>query len=187
MKKLRFSEYLIKSNNLESHGFDEWVFSSGMLFNDIDKWWDTGSVRCRLHEGVDFQMFKDKTGKSHSLKTELKVPVMFDGEVVQIGNDLLGKSIFCKHEIQDEKNKILHTVYAHTIPHSDVKIGTRLKEGDLIATLADTNGKGLMISPHLHVTTAWIAETVDYKTLSWKTICDSDIVFISDPFDFIKL
>ncbi|MGR3318245.1 MAG: hypothetical protein ACUZ8O_07155 [Candidatus Anammoxibacter sp.] len=43
-------------------------------------------------------MFKDKTGKSHSLKTALKAPVMFDGEVMQIGNDLLGKTI-CDSDI----------------------------------------------------------------------------------------
>ncbi len=186
MKKSRFSEYLIKSNNLERQGFVEWVFLSGMLFNDIDKWWDSGTIRCRAHEGVDFQLFNDKAGRNHCLKTELNVPVMFDGKVIQVANDFLGKSIFCKHDIQDANNRYLHTAYAHTIPHSDIKIGTTLKEGDLIAKLASTDGKKSKIPHHLHVTIAWITETVDYEKLSWETIYDQDRVVFCDPFDFIE-
>ena len=175
MKKSRFSKCLVKSNNLDKQGFYEWCFSSGMLFNDLDKWWDPKSLRVKHHEGVDFQFFKDKEGRNHCLKTETAVPVMFDGEVVQICNDFLGKSIFCKHDIHDKNNRRLHTIYAHTVPHNDVKIGNSLKEGDLIATLADTNGKRSKISHHRHVSTAWITETIDYETLSWDTICSPNI------------
>ena len=77
-------------------------------------------------------------------------PVMQDGVVQAIFLDYLGKAMIIEHETPESENKRFLSVYAHTQPRAKIKIGMMVKEGDIIATLADTRKSKSKIIPHLH-------------------------------------
>lgn len=182
----RFSDYLIKNNHLDEEGFKEWIFVSGMLFNSREIWWKEDGTRPYPHEGIDFHMFRDLSGKTHTLKTDVKISLLFDGKVVHIINDFIGKSIFVIHNnIKDGNNHILHSIYAHTKPESDIEVGKTLKEGEIVATIAGTDIKKTNVPHHLHLSTAWISDKIQYDTLNWNTINSGEFVTFCDPLMFI--
>ena len=186
MRKSRFNEFLVMHNNLNKFGFDAWVFYPGMLFNDLHKWWGDGGVRQRPHEGLDLCFYRDKAGQEHSLDERIKIPVMYEGEIVRIDDDFLGKSIFVSHGIYDDLGNRFHTIYGHTNPYSGVAIGKTLSEGDAIATIADARKKKAKIFPHLHISVIWLPKAFPYKELNWQIIGDSQTVTLCDPLEFIE-
>jgi len=185
VRKSRFSEFLIKHNDLNKFEFEEWVFYPGMLFNDLYKWWGDGGVRQRPHEGLDLCFYRDKAGQEHSLDERIKIPVMYEGEIIRIEDDFLGKSIFVSHGIHDDLGNRFHTIYGHTNPYSGVAIGKTLSEGDAIATIADARKKKTEISPHLHISVAWLPKSFPYERLDWETMSNRSMATLCDPLEFI--
>ncbi len=185
MRKSRFNEFFIKHNDLDTTGFEKWVFYPGMLFLDQEKWWEIGGIRRHLHEGLDFCFYRDKTGQDYGLTEKTKVPVMYDGEVVCIEDDFLGKSVFVSHAIHDNCGNRLYTIYGHTSPYHGVTIGEVFREGDTIAAIADTREKSTQIAPHLHISVAWLSKDFPPEKLNWKTMSDSSIVTLCNPLEFV--
>lgn len=185
MKKSRFTEFLIRHNGLDKSRFEEWIFCPGMLFNDPYKWWGCGGIRQRPHEGLDFCFYRDKAGQEHSLDEGIKIPVMYEGEIIHIEDDFLGKSIFVSHGIYDGLGNRFHTIYGHTNPCSGIDIGKVLSEGEVIAAIADVGKKKTEISPHLHISVAWLPKSFPYERLNWKTISNRSMATLRDPLEFI--
>ncbi len=131
----------------------------GMLFKSEDEWWRTKNKRMTRHEGVDFVV---PAGDP--------VPALLDGVVVQVElpGELMGKSILVKHpHLRDAQGRIFHTLYAHVDPA--VKVGDVVKAGQLLGNVFHADpAKGA--PSHLHLTTAWIPEAMEGKTITWDHI-----------------
>lgn len=183
--KSQFSNYLIKYNYLDNIGFKQWIFLSGMLFQDFSKWWDSGNNRITSHEGLDFCFFEDKLGKHHRLNKNIVVPVMYNGEIVYVCDDFLGKSIFVKHSFYKKCGKMLYSIYAHTNLINRKGLSNKVNEGDKIATIANIKKRDSKIPPHLHISTIWLPDKFPVEMLNWRTLCKFERSNFSDPLRFI--
>ena len=73
------------------------------------------------------------------------------------------------------------SIYAHTKPRVGVQIGVMVKEGDIIATLADTSKSKSNIIPHLHFSLGLPSPNLTYNAFIWNTIRKSDMITLLDP------
>ena len=185
LRKTGFTKFFVRENALEEKGFKEWVFCSGMLFNALDKWWGNEGKRDWPHEGLDLCLYRDRRDKVLSLHGKMKIPVMYDGIVVRIINDFLGQSVIIEHGFDNSDNGRFYTIYGHTNPCSGVQVGRIVKQGDVIATLADPIKSKAGLLPHLHVSLGWTSEVVAYDKLDWETIGASNTLALLDPLHII--
>jgi len=181
LKKSRLTEMLIVENELDQGGFDSWIFCQGMLFNSPDKWWGDHGLRDFPHEGIDLCLFKGGNSRIRQLAETTQIPVMEDGVVRAMFKDYLGMAIIIEHEPADGSNERLLSVYAHTSPHPKIEAGVIVKEGDIIATLADTGHSKANILPHLHFTLGLLSESFSYKGFVWNTIRKPELITLLDP------
>ena len=185
--KSTFNSFFTKSNSyLHSNGFTEWIFYPGMLFHDTEAWWTDNGARPTPHEGIDLCFYRDSTERVLRINSGTKIPVMYAGNIVHIHDDFLGKSIYVKHRMNNKSGDTLHTIYGHTIPQNHCVTGKRVHEGDIIAEVAaiPENSKVL---PHIHITTAWIHESLPCKRLNWDTIWTSKSVTLCNPLEYIDI
>jgi hypothetical protein len=181
LSKIRFTKHLIQENALDEHGFKEWIFCPGMLFNAPDKWWGDQGKRDKLHEGLDLCLYRDRRGRVHRLEKKTKIPVIYDGIVVRIVNDFLSKSVIIEHGLTDGDNNRFCTIYAHINPHKDLYVGRIVKEGDIIATLADLRNSKVKTLSHLHISLGWASKFISYDKLDWETIGAPNTLTLMDP------
>lgn len=181
IRKSPFHESLIRLNGLDKQGFAVWVFKPGMLFKDLALWWGDGGVRRRPHEGLDICFYRDKVGQNCRLTEKTIIPVIYDGKIVRIHDDFLGKSVYVVHEIYNGDGNRLYTVYGHTSPLCGIAEGKELREGYPFATIADVGTGKTVIPPHVHLSVAWIPVTFPFERLNWDTMSDPDIVTLCNP------
>ena len=136
LKNTRFTEFLIRKNALDKGGFKGWVFCPGMLFNSTDKWWGDQGKRDKPHEGLDLCLYKDREDKILRLGEKAKVPVIYDGIVVRIVDDFLGKSVIIEHILSDFDNNRLCTI-------------TVIQSRKMIFTSAKSSRRGMSLQPWL--------------------------------------
>jgi murein DD-endopeptidase MepM/ murein hydrolase activator NlpD len=181
----RFTEFLIRENDLAKSGFDQWVFQPGMLFNSPDKWWGHRGKRDTPHEGLDLCLYRVPNGRIFCIDENTRIPVMYDGVVVAIVNDFLGKSLIVEHELSDSDSPRFCSIYGHTNPPADLQIGKPVKKGDILATLADSSRSKSGIRPHLHISLGWTAKFISYDRFDWETIGTWDMLTLLDPLDVL--
>jgi len=179
-----FKTFFTKHNNSHTHGFKEWIFYPGMLFQDTKAWWTDNGLRSTPHEGIDLCFYRDNTGQVRRIDNGTKIPVMYTGDIVHIHDDFLGKSIYVKHSIKDKNGNALHTLYGHTIPRNLLNTEKRVREGDIIAGVAALS-ENRRIFPHIHITMAWIPESLPYHQFNWETIGNSRRVTLCNPLEYI--
>ena len=181
----KFKTFFTKYNNdFHTHGFKEWVFYPGMLFQDMEAWWTDNGLRPTPHEGIDLCFYRDNTGQVSRISNGAKIPAMYAGDIVHIHDDFLGKSIYVKHSINDKRGNALHSIYGHTIPRNHYVTGKRVREGDIIAEVAAISENSKVL-PHIHITMAWIPESLPCKKLNWDTILTSRSVALCNPLEHI--
>lgn len=180
-----FKSFFIKHNNFHTHGFKEWIFYPGMLFQETEAWWTDNSSRPTPHEGIDLCFYRDNTGQVRRINNGTKIPVMYTGDIVHIHDDFLGKSIYVKHSINDKSRNALHTIYGHTTPWNLHDTGMRIREGDIIAEVAAISESSKVL-PHIHITMAWIPESLPCKKLNWETIWTSQLINLCNPLEYIN-
>lgn len=185
LKYTEFSDTLIKCNGLDRLGFEQWLFFPGMLFNAVEMWWGDGGDRNRPHEGLDLRLFRDSSGKVQSIGPGTQIPVMYKGEVVAIHSDFLGQSVYVHHRSLGREGTHLYTIYGHTRTGKHVHPGKVLDEGDVFATIADTANKQVRAPAHLHISIAWVAESVPTESLDWNIVTDPDLAVLLDPLEVI--
>ncbi len=186
LPKSKFNSFFINHNDFNKYGFKEWIFYPGMLYQDMDTWWTDNSVRPIPHEGIDLCFYKDNSGQVRRIGKETKIPVMYDGEIVHIHDDFLGKSIYVKHDTTDKTGNILHTVYGHTIPLNHHDTSMPVREGEIIAEMA-ISPKNRKIHPHIHITMVWLPESLSIKKTNWKTIGDPQLVTLCNPLEYLGI
>ena len=186
IRKSQFGKYLIKQNNLSVLGFKEWVFSSGMLFNNLERWWEKGDKRATRHEGIDICNYRNIHNRICFLDKNTIVPAIYDGYVIEVNSDFLGTSVYLRHNIHNCDGGGLYSVYAHTKLYDDIVVGRFVKEGGGIATIADTGNSIIKIAEHLHITMMWLPDGFPVTMLNWQTICNRSAVTLCDPNEFIE-
>ena len=180
-RRTAFNQHLIWRNGLERLGFEQWVFYPGMLFEAEYGWWGDMRRRESPHEGLDLCIYADNEGQRHSLDESTKVPLTYDGEIVKIDDDFLGKSIYVSHGIYDRAGNRLHTIYGHTSPCDEVRRGKAFTEGDIIATIAHAGHGKASIPSHLHMSIAWIPKSITYEGLNWENMSAPGNAILLDP------
>lgn len=181
LRKTRFNEFLIQKNALDERGFKEWILCTGMLFNARDKWWGDNGKRDRPHEGIDLCLYRNRRGKILPIDKNTKIPAMYDGVVVRIINDFLGKSLILEHSFGDSDNGRFYTIYGHIIPYGGLHVDRTVKEGDIIGTLSDSVNLKLKIFPHLHISIGWTSRAIPHVKIDWKTISSPDTLTLLNP------
>lgn len=180
-----FGERLVRFNTLRDAGFEEWVFHPGMLFNASAKWWGDKGDRNKPHEGLDLCLFRTYGREVRLLGKGAIIPVIFEGEAVQVGTDFLGESVFICHGIYNNDGEQLLTAYGHLKLDKGVYPGRILREDDILGSIADTEDGKVKISPHLHISVVWISKSLRYKDLDWECISDPDMAVLLDPLEVI--
>jgi murein DD-endopeptidase MepM/ murein hydrolase activator NlpD len=161
---------VLSFNNLDSLIFKEWIFHPAMLFGSLYKWWDGLEKRQRPHEGLDPFLYRIKEENIHHLGVGAKIPVIFKGQVVKVSGDFLGESVFVSHNVYDSNESQLYTIYGHIKPGNHICPGERLGERDIIGVIADTRNSGVATPGHLHISVAWILNTMRVSELGWQAM-----------------
>ena len=182
-EKSGFTEHFIRANGLCENDFEEWLLCSGMLFNSPDSWWGIQGKRKKLHEGLDLGFYRNQKKEIIGFNDSTKIPTPYDGVIVGIFNDFLGKSIFVKHEISSADAGTLFTIFGHVNPEKEIYPGMRLEEGEIIASVA--NAGTSRMSPHLHISIGWAKKEITDEFLDWKVISSSETLKLIDPLEII--
>ena len=110
---------------------------------------------------------------------------MHDGVVRSVFADYLGQAVVIEHEKTQTEIGTLISIYAHTRPLNHIKPGVFAKQGDIIATIADTSRSKAKILPHLHVTLGHPSRDLVYETFAWNDMRDPGLVALLDPLGVI--
>ncbi len=181
----QYGSLLVTNNRLDRKGFFQWAFYPGMLFHSEDKWWGDWGTRKRPHEGLDICFYQGTDGKIRSLAPTANVPVMYEGTVVLLLDDYIGKTLFVLHDIYDAKQNQLCSIYGHTDPCHNIRVSSVVGKGDIIAKISDAALKGVGMSSHLHLSLAWIPKSYEHQRLSWEKLSRQADLLLLDPLDFI--
>jgi murein DD-endopeptidase MepM/ murein hydrolase activator NlpD len=130
-------------------------------------------------------LYKDRSGKIRRIDEKTRIPVMHDGVVKATFKDYLGQAVIIEHKISGSKNGRFISVYAHTKPRSAVEPGVMVKEGDIVATLADTGNSKANILPHLHLSLGLPAKSFSYDGLVWNIFRNPAMITLLDPLAII--
>jgi hypothetical protein len=182
-RKTRFTEHMVRENGLHEKGFAGWVFLPGMLFWGKNKWWGDESRRVTPHEGLDFSLYEDREGGLFRLGAGSRVPVMYDGIVVGIVDDFLGKTIIMEHRFPQAPALALVTVYSHTKPARGLRPGRAFRAGEVMATIASRGASNKAIDPHLHVSLGQPSGAVALGSLNWQNMLQGLVML--DPIEVV--
>ena len=183
----QFSIQMVSCNNLDDEGFIEWLFSPAMLFGSHDKWWGGTGGWDTPHEGLDICRYRTSDGAIGYLGAGALVPVIYEGRIVHVIDDFLGKSVFVVHDKESRDGDRLFTIYSHITPRNCVRPGKTLNAGDYVGTIADPLSKGRTVRPHLHISAARITDTVTPGELDWSTINGNTGVTLVNPLGILDL
>lgn len=175
-----FTDVISAKNAL---AFKSWVFCPGMLFGSDHKWWGGRGVRGTAHEGLDLLLYKNDQGEVLRLDENTRIPAIYDGTVVRVIDDYLGRSIFIDHGMHGEKRLI--TAFGHTKPLEHIRAGGKVKASEIAATIAGVRGPKPKTAPHLHITAALVPADFNYESLKWETIGSSGMIKLIDPLEII--
>ena len=170
--RTRFTRHLIQANSLDRGGFAghfvAWLLCPGMSYGAPVKWWGDWGVRDQPHVGLDLCLYQDGQGNVRRLDEETRVPAMYDGVVVHICDDFLGRSIVMEHGLPE--GGAFYSVYGHTVPRPGLRVGQAVRAGEVVARLSDATRSRTGVLPHLHITLGWAPCAVAPDRLDWETI-----------------
>jgi len=178
-----FCENLVQHNNLSAQGFAQWAFYPGMLFNAQDKWWGDGGRRASPHEGIDICLYRDSSGAIQFIPKAARIPVIYEGQVKRILDDYLGSTLYVAHEIYDSRGNQCYTIYGHVAPGAGIAPGDSIRDGEIVAAIADTEDRKINILPHVHISVAWIPESFPSEQLNWSMLNQASVITLLNPLD----
>ena len=158
-----------------------------MLFRSPDMWWGHLGKRYRPHEGLDFCIFMDGRDRLIRLDGKTLVPAMYDGVVIRIIPDFLGRSVVLQHGFEKDGKARFCTIYSHIRPQPDISPGREIGEGSVIAKVEDSFRSKTDIAPHLHISLGWVPWSTPNERLVWPEIGSPDVMSLLDPLDFIAV
>lgn len=167
--------------------FSRFVFHPGMMFNSSDKWWGDFGKRMTIHEGLDLCSFEDNTGHIKNINEQLIVPATFDGIVVKLEKDFLGTTIYLIHNLQNNDNAWLYTIYGHVSPKNFIKEGEQIHNGTPLASVQEFPIKKSGMRPHLHISFAWAEKELDTHRLTWPNLNKDPEIKLIDPLEILNI
>jgi hypothetical protein len=177
----RFFPYL--STLARANGLDDrvkWFFYPGMLQDSPYKWWADFGRRPKTHEGIDICFFKE--GKKMScLAKDALVPAMGSGLILNRCEDFLGETLVVGHEKFDYFSSKLIFVYSHLKIQENLKPGSRIEKGQIIARIFDTSQKQSKLLPHLHFSCMEPMENIPFHDLNWNLFSNRRKVNLINP------
>ena len=176
-----FGSSLVQCNRLREIGFEKWLFYPGMLFSSVEKWWGDRGTRPTAHEGLDICLYRTKDGQICRLTPDTMIPAMYDGRVVRLDDDFLGKSVYVRHEAYDDEGRPFFTIYGHIVPADHIRVGVSLRQGEIFATISAFEKKKVRILPHLHLSVARIPESFPCENLNWSVLGEQEQISLLDP------
>lgn len=185
--KSAFIEYLININKLDECGLDQFVFFPGMMFRSMEKWWNGGGARPVPHEGLDLCFFVNSQNIKFRLDETIKVPMMYDGIIVRVMDDYLGKTVIAKHQTDDKKQTSFLTIYGHVYPDDGLQIGVELNEGDVFCSISGIDNRKTQLVPHLHISLARPDMLPPADQLTWALLNKIDRSVFINPIDVLCL
>ena len=181
LAKIHFTEMLIDANPIDPADINNWAFYPGMGYEAMDKWWGDCGTRDFPHEGIDICLYATRSGEVRRLDEKTRIPVMADGVVRAVFKDYLGQAVIVEHEDRSGNGGTYLSVYAHTRPRDGLRPGAPVREGEIIATIADTRRSKTRILPHLHLSLGRPSPDLRYENFIWNIMRDPDCVTLLDP------
>jgi hypothetical protein len=172
---------LLGANGLDPKRFKSWIFTPGMHFKSPNKWWGDLGKRDFPHEGIDFCLYRDDTGRIVRLDQKTRLPAMHSGSIKSLFNDYLGQAMVIEHDAESSQAVPLISIYAHTTPLDHINTGYTVAKGEIIATIADTSQSKAKILPHLHYTIGIPRAKLVVDSFVWNHMRDPDRIALLDP------
>ncbi|MEH0019240.1 MAG: hypothetical protein V6Z89_06285 [Desulfobacter sp.] len=158
----------------------EWIFYPGMLQDSLDKWWADFGFRHACHEGIDICFYR--TGNRISaLAPGAKVPAMFGGTLVNVADDLLGKSMVVSYAPDGGEREAFVMVYAHLDVDPAMVPGAEIRPGQVIARTFDTRIKKSKLLSHLHLSCIRVPRGLPPGQMNWSLFPDREKVVYINP------
>lgn len=155
-----------------------------MLFQDPGCWWKPAR-RAHLHEGVDFRGFYEGPGgKVREVSTDL-VPSLFDGVVVRINEDFLGRTVWMKHPAVRREKLLLFSAFGHIVPEENITEGQSICQGEAVGRIAPGK-KGASLGKHLHMSVFWAPTFLRPEGLNWQDLPASRMIRLFDPLSIVS-
>jgi hypothetical protein len=173
-----FTQALVRANRLDEGGFQHWHIDPAMRFGAARMWWADLGPRPRPHEGVDLLYYRDRDQALRRLDTETQIPAMYDGTVVRLCDDFIGRSVMMGHRFPDRAGWF-YTLYGHTHPCAGQAAGQTIHAGETVAHLAPVTRPGSTVLPHLHISVGWSPESVAPERLDWTLLPEA--LHLLDP------
>ena len=126
---------------------------------------------------MDLCLYQDGQGEVCRLYEQARLPAMYDGAVVRLCDDFLGRSVMMEHDLPGGGK--LYVMYGHTVPRPDLEAGQSVWEGEAVAYLAPLPPHKTGLLPHLHISLGWAPGAVAYDQLEWERI--PDVLTLLDP------
>jgi murein DD-endopeptidase MepM/ murein hydrolase activator NlpD len=169
LSRSRFTEHLVRENGLADDRLAHWILRPGMLSGAPVKWWGDGGKRIAPHEGLDLCFYRDQAHEIHRLHPGTRIPAMYDGTVVRVLDDFLGRTVVIAHSLP-EGDGAFYTIYGHIVPREGLDVDRSVREGEFVARLTDASRSRDNALPHLHVSLGWTRDAIAHHNLDWETI-----------------
>ncbi len=176
-----FLRTLQDCNNLDTLQY--WIFHDGMHFSDSCQWWNRTKKRPCPHEGLDLVYYLNSAGKQHFFQPGTLIPAIFDGIVVHDHQDFLGQTLYIQHEQFQQNSKTLYSIYAHIAINN--KLPQKIVRYSPIGVIAEVPDSSPVPS-HLHLSMAWIENTLNINSINWNNIANHESVRLVDPLEFVS-
>ena len=174
---------LVRANGLETRGFCDWHVEPAMRFEAASIWWADRGPRPRPHEGLDLCAYRGRDQALQRLDAETQIPAMYDGTVVRLCEDFIGRSAMMEHRFPGLPGWF-YTLYGHTRPRAGLAPGQAVRAGEIVARLAPITRPGSTVLPHLHISVGWSPEPVAPERLDWNTL--PDVLYLLDPLPLLE-
>ena len=136
---------------------------------------------------IDLFLLKDRSHRIHRLDERTRIPVKHDGVLRAGFKDYLGQELIIEHEASAIKFEKFISMYAHTNPQPGMEIGTIVKAGDIIATIADTSHSEANILPHLYFSLGIPTRSFSHEGFFWNMVRDAKLMALLDPLPIVNL
>lgn len=136
----------------------------------MDKWWGDQGKRIKPHEGLDLCTYKTHQDQILFLDEQTKIPSMYDGWILKIVGDFIGKSVIIEHRFNKNGPSRVCTIYGHILPLSGLHEGKAVMEGEVLGTLAPPRNSRRTLPPHLHLSIGWISNNISIQHLNWDSM-----------------
>ena len=175
-----FTREWLQANGIPHLEFRGWVIEAGMEFDSGLIWWGKGGQRPRAHEGIDLAAWLTVGGERRQVAVGDLIPVAYSGVVRTFLPDFVAVSVWVRHAEIRSGPWTLYSVYAHVNPVDGLCLGKEVGEGEVVASVAASTGLSGP-PPHLHLSLAFVDDTVEDQALDWARIHKAPGVRWIDP------